>query len=146
MPHYLSVRPCRSWFGTEARLRPIRTVWGEVGFEELSNGALVAGQPNGSPSWFPCDDHPSSKASYRIQISTDSPTTPSRPGTGVAARPGRPDGVDLRDADPTSTYLATVQIGAYQMHRLLKAPVVMQAVILIGCGRTSTTISPVSPR
>ena len=47
--------------------------WGEVGFEELSNGALVAGQPNGAASWFPCDDHPSAKASYRIQISTDSP-------------------------------------------------------------------------
>jgi aminopeptidase N len=42
--------------------RLIRTHWGEVGFEELSNGVLVAGQPNGSPSWFPCDDHPSSKA------------------------------------------------------------------------------------
>ena len=33
---------------------------------------LVAGQPNGAASWF-CDDHPSAKASYRIQISTDSP-------------------------------------------------------------------------
>ena len=53
--------------------RPIRSYWGEVGFEELSNGALVAGQPNGAASWFPCDDHPSAKASYRIQISTDSP-------------------------------------------------------------------------
>ena len=29
--------------------RPIRSIWGEVGFEELSTGALVAGQPNGSP-------------------------------------------------------------------------------------------------
>ncbi len=37
---------------------PLRTLWGEVGFEELSNGALVAGQPNGAASWFPCDDHP----------------------------------------------------------------------------------------
>ena len=53
--------------------RPIRSLWGEVGFEELTDGILVAGQPNGSPSWFPCDDHPSAKASYRIAISTDSP-------------------------------------------------------------------------
>ena len=28
--------------------RPIRSLWGEVGFEELSNGVLVAGQPNGA--------------------------------------------------------------------------------------------------
>ena len=53
--------------------QPIRSYWGEVGFEELSNGVLVAGQPNGAASWFPCDDHPSAKASYRIRISTDSP-------------------------------------------------------------------------
>ncbi len=49
--------------------RPIRTLWGEVGFEELTEGVLVAGQPNGASSWFPCDDHPSAKASFRVQIS-----------------------------------------------------------------------------
>src|SRR6476469_2535321 len=38
--------------------RPIHSYWGEVGFEELTNGVLVAGQPNGAASWFPCDDHP----------------------------------------------------------------------------------------
>ena len=35
--------------------------------------SLCANQPNGAPSWFPCDDHPVAKASYRIAISTDSP-------------------------------------------------------------------------
>ena len=53
--------------------RPIRSLWGAVGFEELSEGVLVAGQPNGAASWFPCDDHPSAKASYRIRISTEGP-------------------------------------------------------------------------
>ena len=53
--------------------RPVRGPWGEVGWEELTEGALVASQPNGAASWFPCDDHPSSKASYRISITTDSP-------------------------------------------------------------------------
>ena len=33
--------------------RPIRSLWGAVGFEELSEGVLVAGQPNGAASWFP---------------------------------------------------------------------------------------------
>lgn len=110
--------------------RPIRTVWGEVGFEELSNGALVAGQPNGSPSWFPCDDHPSSKASYRIQISTDSPYYAVAPGELVSRRARAGQTVWTYEMpDPTSTYLATIQIGAYEMHRLLKTPVTMQAVI-----------------
>src|SRR5271169_623438 len=44
--------------------RPLRSLWGDVGFEELTNGA---------PSWYPCDDHPSAKASYRIQVSADNP-------------------------------------------------------------------------
>ncbi|MGX1767527.1 M1 family peptidase, partial [Dietzia sp. NPDC055343] len=38
--------------------RPIRGAWGEVGWEELTDGVLVANQPNGAASWFPCDDHP----------------------------------------------------------------------------------------
>ena len=110
--------------------RPIRTVWGEVGFEELSNGALVAGQPNGSPSWFPCDDHPSSKASYRIQISTDSPYYAVAPGELVSRRVRAGQTVWTYEMpDPTSTYLATVQIGMYELHRLPKAPVAMAAVI-----------------
>src|SRR5438128_2108756 len=47
--------------------------WGDVGWEELSDGVLVAGQPNGAATWFPCNDHPSNKASYRISVTTDSP-------------------------------------------------------------------------
>ncbi len=109
--------------------RPIRTVWGEVGFEELSNGALVAGQPNGSPTWFPCDDHPSSKASYRIQLSTDSPYYAVAPGELVSKRVRAAQTVWTYEMpDPTSTYLASIQIGMAGIHRLPKAPVPMQAV------------------
>ena len=84
--------------------RPVRSIWGTVGFEELSNGALVAGQPNGSPSWFPCDDHPSAKASYRIKVSTDSPI--SRANFSSPATPTR--------AHAWSTASAVVSIGAAQ--------------------------------
>ena len=110
--------------------RPIRSPWGEVGFEELTDGALVAGQPNGSPSWFPCDDHPSAKASYRISISTDNPYRAVANGELVSkrARAGQTQWV-YEQAEPTSTYLATLQIGRYDIHELAKAPVRMQAVL-----------------
>lgn len=110
--------------------RPLKTVWGEVGFEELSDGALVAGQPNGSPTWFPCDDHPSSKASYRVQISTDSPYYAVAPGelTERRARAGQTVWT-YEQAEPTSTYLATLQIGRYELLRLAKSPAPMRAVI-----------------
>ncbi|MCV7069070.1 M1 family metallopeptidase [Mycolicibacterium farcinogenes] len=110
--------------------RPIESFWGEVGFEELPNGALVAGQPNGAASWFPCDDHPSSKASYRIQISTDSPYYALANGELVSrkARAGHTVWT-YEQPEPTSSYLITLQIGQYESQRLTKTPVPMHAVL-----------------
>lgn len=110
--------------------RPIESYWGDVGFEELSNGALVAGQPNGAASWFPCDDHPSSKASYRIQISTDSPYYALANGELISrkARAGHTVWT-YEQAEPTSSYLITLQIGQYESQRLAKTPVPMHAVL-----------------
>ena len=109
---------------------PIETLWGDVGFEELTNGALVAGQPNGASSWFPCDDHPSAKASYRIQISTDSPYRAIANGTLVSRRARAGHTVwTYEQAEPTSTYLITLQIGMYDLHKLAKSPVPIQAAL-----------------
>ncbi len=101
--------------------RPIRSHWGEVGFEELTEGVLVAGQPNGAASWFPCDDHPSAKASFQVQISTESPYFAIANGKLLArrARAGMTTWT-YEQAEPTSTYLITLQIGVYQRHRLSK--------------------------
>jgi len=110
--------------------RSIRSLWGEVGFEELTNGALVAGQPNGAASWFPCDDHPSSKASYRIQISTDNPYRAVANGELVSRRTRAAMTTWVYEqAEPTSTYLVTLQIGEYDAHRLAKSPVPMNAAL-----------------
>jgi len=35
----------------------------------------VASQPVGAPSWYPCNDRPADKASYRVAITTPSPYT-----------------------------------------------------------------------
>ena len=110
--------------------RPIRTLWGEVGFEELSAGALVAGQPNGAATWFPCDDHPSSKASYRIQLSTENPYRAVANGKLLSRRTRA--GMTTwtyEQAEPTSTYLMTLQIGEYETHRLAKSPVELNAAL-----------------
>ncbi|CAN5268149.1 M1 family metallopeptidase [soil metagenome] len=110
--------------------RPIRTYWGDVGFEELTNGVLVAGQPNGAASWFPCDDHPAAKASFRIAISTDSPYLAIANGELLSKRVRAGHTTWTYElAEPTSTYLTTLQIGDYVHHKLPKAPVPMQAVL-----------------
>ncbi|UMB71802.1 M1 family metallopeptidase [Mycobacterium paraterrae] len=110
--------------------RPLRTLWGAVGFEELTNGALVAGQPNGAPSWFPCDDHPSAKASYRIQISVDNPYRVVANGRLASRRSRAAQTVwTYEQPEPTSTYLITLQVGMYELTRLGTSPVQMRAAL-----------------
>src|SRR4029450_13046540 len=108
--------------------RPVRSLWGEVGFEELTEGVLVAGQPNGAASWFPCDDHPSAKASFRIRISTESPYYALANGELLSrrARAGMTTWT-YEQPEPTSTYLITLQIGTYDRHRMAKNGVQMHA-------------------
>ena len=110
--------------------RPLYSYWGDVGFEELSEGVLVAGQPNGAASWFPCDDHPSAKASFRIQISTESPYYALANGELLSkrARAGMTTWT-YEQAEPTSTYLITLQIGIYNRQRMAKNGVQMHAVL-----------------
>lgn len=110
--------------------KPVKTMWGTVGFEELTEGALVAGQPNGAASWFPCDDHPSAKASYRIQISTDSPYRAVANGELISRRTRAGQTTWTYElVEPTSTYQITLQIGRYESVRLAKSPVPMDAAL-----------------
>ena len=110
--------------------RPLRSVWGEVGFEELSDGALVAGQPNGAASWFPCNDIPSAKAAFHIQVSTESRYRAVANGKLVSRRARASQTVwTYEQPEPTSTYLITLQIGVYEMARLTRTPVLIRAVL-----------------
>ncbi|OBI98455.1 M1 family metallopeptidase [Mycobacterium asiaticum] len=110
--------------------KPLRTLWGDVGFEELSDGALVAGQPNGAASWFPCDDHPSAKAAFRIRISTESAYRVVANGKLMSRRARASQTVWIYEQpEPTSTYLITLQIGVYETARLSRTPITMRAAL-----------------
>lgn len=106
---------------------PRSSDWGDVGWEELSDGVLVAGQPTGAPSWFPCNDHPSSKAAYRIAITLASSYRAIANGRLVSSttRASRTHWI-YESIEPMSTYLATVQIGAYSARPLPAAQNVPQ--------------------
>lgn len=94
---------------------PRNSTWGTVGWEELTDGVIVAAQPSGAPTWFPCNDDPADKASYQIRITTEQSYTVVCNGTlvGQTTRSGRTTW-EYRQEQPTSTYLATVQIGRYE--------------------------------
>ncbi|MFH0410962.1 M1 family metallopeptidase [Corynebacterium sp. L4756] len=99
--------------------RPIRTAWGEIGWEETESGALVASQPNGAPSWFPCDDTPSEKATYDIKIVADNPFTVISNGKLVSKKAsGSTTAWHYRVDSPMATYLATIQVGEFTKFEL----------------------------
>lgn len=98
---------------------PMQTPWGEVGWEELTEGVLVAGQPCGASTWFPCSDHPRNKATYRFSVTTDSPFYVVTNGRLVSrtVKASRTRWV-YDQVEPMPAYLATVQIGKYRPQAL----------------------------
>ena len=110
--------------------RPTEGPWGEVGWEELTDGVIVAGQPDGAPSWFPCNDDPSDKASFQIAVTTESAYRVLANGmlTGRSAGASRTRWV-YEQTEPMAPYLATVQIGRYMTLSLATGRVPQQAAL-----------------
>lgn len=99
---------------------PRRSRWGTVGWEELTDGALVAGQPIGAPTWFPCNDRPDARARMRMAITVDDGYAVAATGVGgaTARRGGRVTTTFTSDV-PTATYLAAVHVGRYRTRPLV---------------------------
>ncbi|MBG0817101.1 M1 family metallopeptidase [Planomonospora sp. ID82291] len=121
--HLTPGRPEPGPFTVEVRYsgvpRPVSSHWGGVGWEQLTDGVIVAGQPIGAPSWFPCNDRPDDKASYRIAVTTASPYTVVANGELVERRrAGQATTWVYEQAEPMATYLASVQIGRYRRTEL----------------------------
>ena len=110
--------------------RPVASPWGPVGWEELEDGVLVASQPTGAPSWFPCNDRPDDKATYRTTITVENPYLVHAHGTlvGSRARAGTTTWV-FDQPHPTPTYLASVQIGRYADVALAAEPVPQRVLV-----------------
>ncbi len=94
---------------------PRRSRWGTIGWEELDDGALVASQPTGAPTWFPCNDVPVDKATYALSVTTDRAYSVIASGVRAHERSERGGSATwtFDQAAPTSTYLMTVTIGRY---------------------------------
>ncbi len=88
------------------------------GWIPTSDGAFVADEPQGAPTWFPCDDHPADKATYDFRV-----TVP-RGSAAVAngwlrrlVRHRRHKTFLWRESAPMATYLATVTTGRFRIER-----------------------------
>lgn len=94
---------------------PRRSRWGTLGWEELDSGALVASQPTGAPTWFPCNDRVDDRATYSVRFTTHRDFF-----VAVTGAPGRVKAKgDTRrwsfECDvPTATYLLAAHVGPYR--------------------------------
>lgn len=88
---------------------------GDAGWEELEDGVIVAAQPHGAPTWFPCNDRIDDKASYRIRVTAPAGYTVI--ANGLLADRRRSASAETWTwlmEQPMAPYLATVQIGRYR--------------------------------
>ncbi len=87
-----------------------------MGFMRTDDGAIVAGEPESAAGWFPVNDHPTDRATYRFRV-----TVPR--GYQVVAN-GLPRGrcssrgwttFVWEARDPMASYLATIDIGDWSI-------------------------------
>lgn len=115
---------------------PVPGVHGQAGWEELTDGAMVASQPQGAPGWFPCNNDAADKATYRIRIHCASGYHVIANGTCTerVAKGGTTTWTYEMNR-PMSPYLVTVQIGKYrEEHRDATVPVSIVHPASIGVG------------
>jgi aminopeptidase N len=95
---------------------------GIEGWIETGDGAFVVAEPRGASTWFPCNDHPSDKASFQIEISVPRGFHGVSNGALVdRERNRRRSTFRWREDEPMATYLATVAIGRFEIERSREA-------------------------
>ena len=116
------------------RPRPI----GGDGWIRTHDGTTVFSEPNGAPSWFPCNDHPSDKASYSFTV-----TVPRRYraiANGLLDSKQRHAGTTTfawHEPEPMATYLATVTIGHFRIKPSMVDGLPAWSAVRSGLGRQS---------
>ena len=88
------------------------------GWIPTDDGAFVANEPQGAPSWFPCNDYPTDKASFAIRVNVPRGKTAVSNGTLVGRRTHEDRSTfRWRETSPMATYLATATIGKFDVTR-----------------------------
>lgn len=88
------------------------------GWIRTDDGAFVAAEPQGAPTWFPCNDLLTDKARYRIRVTV--PKGKASISNGELVKRvvhGRHKTFVWDEQAPMATYLATVTTGDFQITR-----------------------------
>ncbi|TSD95586.1 M1 family metallopeptidase [Skermania sp. ID1734] len=100
-----------------------------IGWQQFADGVIVTDEPDGAATWFPCNDHPSTKATYAISITTAAALYVVANGTLVRKKADGPHITwAYEQAQPLATSRVTVQIGTYERHRLGRSSVPVSTI------------------
>lgn len=88
-----------------------------TGWLRTDDGAWVGNEPDGAPTWVPCNDHPSDKATWAFRVTVPRHTDAVANGRLVGVQPasGRRHTFVWSERDPMATYLATVTTGRFDI-------------------------------
>lgn len=90
-----------------------------VGWIHAESGVYVLSECSGAAGWFPCNDHPSDKATYSFEVTVNEPFTVAANGIKTAELDhGTRRTFRFEASDPMATYLATVNIAEFAVTEL----------------------------
>jgi aminopeptidase N len=93
------------------------------GWIPTRDGAFAPNEPQGSPSWYPCNDHPSDKALFSISLTVPKKLQAISNGELLGReKDGKRRTWHWRETQPMATYLATAAIGHFEIERSDAAP------------------------
>ena len=93
------------------------------GWIATKDGAFAPNEPQGSPSWYPCNDHPSDKALFSISLTVPRGLQAISNGElRGREKHGKRKTWRWRETQPMATYLATAAIGDFDLSRSDSAP------------------------
>jgi aminopeptidase N len=99
---------------------PITTTSGGLsgmGWSHGDSGAInVWGEPDAASTWFPGNNHPRDKATYRFEITVPDPWMVAATGTLIETKPDDGKTTYIWEMDkPMATYLASISIDQYDL-------------------------------
>jgi aminopeptidase N len=86
------------------------------GWVTFRDGAMVANEPDGAPTWFPSNDHPRDKATFSFDVTVPKGLVAVANGVLADRRSARGWTTwSWREPDQMATYLATASVGNYDL-------------------------------
>lgn len=91
---------------------------GGIGWNAYPGGVITVSQTNGSPGWYPVNDHPTDAATYTMRITVPAAYTVAANGLLSDVTESGETRTFLWEAtDPMASYLVTVNIGMFTMEQ-----------------------------